>query len=209
VLIGLLIFANRPSDGLALRPPSDPTPIELADGRAIGREDAPATMEVWADFQCPSCGIFSRSTEPRLIRDYVAPGRLRIVFRDFAFIGNESTAAAIAARAAESQGKFWPYHDWLFANQSGENKGAFRREILIAIASEIGLDVSAFEADLDDVSLADAVRAETATGSRIPVSVTPTLIIGDQVIKGVPAWEDLSAAVDAEIARSSGGQTAP
>ena len=209
VFIGVLLFWNQPSDALALTPPSDPTPTELADGRAVGRADAPATLEVWADFQCPGCGIFTRSAEARLIEDYVADGQLRIVFRDFAFLGEESTAAAVAARAAEAQGQFWPYHDWLFANQDGENKGGFRREVLVGIASEIGLDVSAFETALDDAALADAVRAETASGSEVPVSATPTLVIGDQVIQGVPAWEELSAAVEAEIAKAPGGQSAP
>jgi protein-disulfide isomerase len=209
VLLGLLIVANRPSDTLALTPPSDPTPTELADRRAVGQADAPATLEVWADFQCPSCGVFARSAEARLIRDYVADGQLRIVFRDFAFIGEESTAAAVAARAAEAQGQFWPFHDWLFANQDGENKGGFRREVLVGIASEIGLDVSAFETALDDAALADAVEAETASGSQVPVSATPTLVLGEQTWTGIPAWEELSAAVEAEIAKASGGQTAP
>lgn len=209
VLIAVLLFANRPSDSLALTPPSDPTPTEQADGRAVGAADALATLEVWADFQCPSCGLFSRSAEARLMREYVADGKLRIVFRDFAFIGDESTAAAVAARAADAQGQFWPYHDWLFANQDGENKGGFRREVLVGIAKEIGLDVPTFEAGLDDAALADAVKGETVSGRDVPIGSTPTLVIGDQVIVGVPAWEELAAAVEAEIAKAPGGQTAP
>lgn len=209
VFLVILIFANRPSDSLALIPPSDPAPTELADGRTLGSPDAPATMEVWADFQCPGCGIFARAAGARIIRDYVATGQLRLVFRDYAFLGDESTEAAIAARAAEAQGRFWPYHDWLFANQSGENRGAFRREVLVGIAREIGLDVPAFEAALGDSALADAVAAETRSGSTVPVTSTPTLVIGDEVVKGVPAWEELSAKIEAEIARASGEQPAP
>lgn len=209
VLIVVLLVANQPSDSLALMPPSDPTPTELADGRAVGSADAPATLEVWADFQCPGCGLFSRAAEARLIREYVADGQLRIVFRDFAFLGDESTEAAVAARAAEAQGKFWPYHDWLFANQDGENTGGFRTEVLVGIAHEVGLDVSAFEAALVDTTLADAVRAETDSGADVPVTATPTLVIGDQVMTGVPAWDELSATIEAEIARASGRRTAP
>jgi protein-disulfide isomerase len=209
VLIAVLLLANGPSNATALTPPSHPTPTELADGRAVGVADAPVTLEVWADFQCPGCGIFSRAAEARLIREYVADGQMRIVFRDYAFLGDESVEAAIAARAAEAQGAFWPYHDWLFANQDGENKGGFRRDVLVGIAEAIGLDVSAFEAALIDTALANAVQAETASGSDVPVTATPTLVVGDQVMTGVPAWEELSSTIEAEIAKVSGGQTAP
>ena len=209
VLIAGLIVADGSSNTAGLTPPSDPTPITRADGRAIGAADAPVTLDVWADFQCPGCGIFTRATEARIVRDYVESGKLRLVFHDFAFIGQESIDAAVAARAADAQGAFWPYHDWLFANQGGENKGAFRRDVLIAIAKQVGLDVNAFEAALDDPGLVDAVRAETASGSKVPVAATPTLVIGDQVIQGVPAWDSLSATIEAQIAKGAGGSTAP
>ena len=209
VLIAALIIANGSANSSGLTPPSDPTPIKLADGRAIGAADAPATLDVWADFQCPGCGIFTRATEARIVRDYVASGKLRLVFHDYAFIGQESIDAAVAARAADAQGAFWPYHDWLFANQGGENKGAFRRDVLVAIAKQVGLDVNAFEAALDDPGLAAAVRTETASGAKVPVKATPTLVIGDQVIQGVPAWDSLSATIEAQIAKASGGSPPP
>lgn len=209
IFLAVLIVANQPSDSLGLTPPSDPTPTEQADGRSVGATDAPATLEVWADFQCPSCGVFSRSAEARLIREYVSDGRLRIVFKDFAFIGDESNEAAVAARAAQAQGQFWPYHDWLFANQGGENKGAFRRDVLVEIAKQVGLDVNAFEAALDDPVLLAAVRTETTSGADVPVNATPTLVIGDQVIEGAPAWDSLSATIEAQIAKAAGGSPTP
>ena len=203
VVIAALAFLNQPTEAISLRPPTDPTPIGLADGRALGRADAPATLDVWADYQCPGCGILARSTEPRLVRDYVADGRLRIVYRDFAFLGPESIAAAAASRAAGEQGAFWPYHDWLYANQNGENTGGFRREVLVAIARELGLDVARFERDLDAQASIDAVNAETGSASTIPVKLTPTLVLNGEVIEGVPAWDELAAKVDA----AAGGGT--
>lgn len=209
VLIAALIFANGSSKTSGLTPPSDPTPIALADGRAIGATDAPVTLDVWADFQCPGCGIFTRATEARIVREFVANGKLRLVFHDYAFIGQESIDAAVAARAADAQGAFWPYHDWLFANQAGENKGAFRRDVLVEIAKQVGLDVNAFEAALDDPDLLAAVRTETTSGADVPVNATPTLVIGDQVIEGAPAWDSLSATIEAQIAKAAGGSPTP
>ena len=104
--VAVMVALNRPAASLTLLPPSDPAPVQLADGRALGRADAPARLDAWEDYQCPGCGIYSRATEPRLIHDYVAGGRLRIVFHDFAFLGQESLDAAAAARAAGNQGAF-------------------------------------------------------------------------------------------------------
>jgi protein-disulfide isomerase len=209
VLLVVLIFVNQPAGGVALTPPNDLTPTELADGRSVGAADAPVTLEVWADFQCPGCGIFTRATEARLMREYVTDGKLRLLFHDFAFIGEESVQAAIAARAAGAQNAFWPYHDWLFANQDGENDGAFRREVLLAIADELGLDRAAFEASLDDPALAAAVADETAAGRDVPVPGTPTLVLNGQTLSGVPSWDELAALIDAGIEAASGASPAP
>lgn len=208
-VVAVMVLVNRPTQALSLVPPSDPTPVELADGRALGRSDAPATLDVWEDYQCPGCGLYSTAMEPRLIREYVAPGRLRIVFRDYAFLGQESLDAAAAGRAAGNQGAFWAYHDWLFANQSGENRGAFRREVLVEIARRIGLDVARFERDLDDPATAAAVAAERDAGSSVPVNSTPTLVLNGRVIEGGLAWETLAAAIDAATAPAPSGSPAP
>jgi protein-disulfide isomerase len=196
-LVAILIMLNQPkSSGLTLIPPGDPTPASIVDGRSLGPATAPVTLDAYEDFQCPSCGLYSRGMEPRLITDYVLGGRLRIVFHDFAFIGQESQDAAAAARAAGLQGAFWPYHDWLFANQNGENKGGFRREVLVEIARRVGLDVARFERDLDDPATATAVRAETATGDSVPVNGTPTLVVNGKVVQALD-WATIAAAVDA------------
>ncbi len=209
VLIAALIVANSSSNTVGLTPPSDPTPIKLADGRAIGSADAPVTLDVWADFQCPGCGIFTRATEARIVRDYVASGKLRLVFHDYAFLGQESIDAAVAARAADAQGAFWPYHDWLFANQGGENKGAFRRDVLVAHRQAGRARRQRLRGRPRRPRPRGCGAAETASGAKVPVKATPTLVIGDQVIQGVPAWDSLSATIEAQIAKAAGGSPAP
>ncbi len=183
--------------GSAVLQPARTAPPNLAGDRFLGRADAPVTLEVWEDFQCPSCGVFSRTVEPQLVDQYVAPGKLKIVFHDFAFIGEESTDAATGARCAGDQGRFWPFHDLLFANQRGENKGAFAQDRLLAFADAAGLERTGFEACLSDETVRQATLDETAQGRRLGVSATPTLMIGDQTFAGVPAWEKLTAAIEA------------
>ncbi|MFI5254522.1 MAG: DsbA family protein [Candidatus Limnocylindrales bacterium] len=202
-IVAIMFLLNQPATSLTLVPPSDLTPTALTDGRAVGAATAPVTLDAWEDFQCPSCGIFTRGMEPRLITDYVNEGKLRIVFHDFAFIGPESGAAATAARAAGNQGAFWPYHDWLFANQNGENKSGFRREVLVAIAQRIGLDVARFEKDLDDPATAAAVVAETNSASSVPVSGTPTLVVNGKLIGENLSWDAIAAAINAVLPGAS------
>jgi len=109
----------------AIATPTAMTPTDLASGYVLGRPTVKVTVQAWEDFQCPFCRQFTMQVEPQLVATYVETGKVRLVFRDFAFLGNESAWAAVGAALAEQQGKFWPYHDYLFANQLGENVGSF------------------------------------------------------------------------------------
>jgi protein-disulfide isomerase len=158
--------------------PLRPVPPELVDPddpRAIGNADAPVTIEVWSDFQCPACGFLARAVKPDLVEEFVRPGTVRIVYRDFAFLGNESQQSAAAARCAGEQGRFWQFHDYLFENQEGRDEGAFRRERLDLIARTIGLDMEAFGACLGSNAPFEAVAADTAAGRQAGIGATPTL----------------------------------
>lgn len=183
--------------------PSAFTPTDLADGDALGREDAPVTVEIWADYQCPYCALFSQQVEPQLIAQYVETGQVRLVFRDLAFLGDESRWAAVAARLAEDQDEFWPYHDYLFANQLGENVGSFSVERLQQIATMVGLDRSAFDAGLQLDAAREAftdIRADfEADAARLGIRSTPTVVVDGTRLEA----NDLAtvrAAIDAALA---------
>ena len=191
--------------------PRAPTPVALADGRAVGKSDAPVTLELWTDFQCPVCGQFAESVEPALITRYVTPGTLRIIHHDAAFQGgksnssyDESVEAGAAARCAADQGRYWPFQDWTFANQSGENAGAFAAARLTAIAGAAGLDVTAWQACVATGEAQAAVRAETTQAVATGVNATPTMIVNGQTIVGLRSVTDLSALIDAAAAAAGG-----
>ena len=90
-----------------------------------GDQNAPVTIVLYVDFQCPFCGKFFKDTEQTALANYIKDGKIKLVSRDFAFLGDESLKAAQAARCAGDQGKFWEYHDYLFTHQKGENQGNF------------------------------------------------------------------------------------
>ena len=215
VLVGALLVLQggtpRSVDVTSLRAPLSEAPVALADGRALGRSDAPVTLEVWSDFQCPACGQLAQMVEPALVREYVTTGTLRIVARDAAFQGarsgasyDESVEAAAGARCAAEQDGFWAFHDWLFANQVGENKGAFRDERLRGIATAAGLDVVAWDACRATGEQQAAVRAETQEALSQGVNATPTMYLNGQAIVGVRSADELGQLIEAAAAVPSG-----
>jgi len=215
VLVAVLLVSqggtSQSVDVASLQTPMSLAPVELADGRSLGKRDAPVTLEVWSDYQCPACGQFAELVEPALVRDYVTAGILRIVDHDAAFQGkrvaapyDESVEAGAGARCAAEQGAYWAFHDWLFANQVGENQGAFRDERLRAIATAAGLDVVAWDACRATGEQQDAVRAETQQGVAQGVSATPTMYLNGQAIVGVRSTTELGQMIEAAAAAAAG-----
>ena len=193
------------------RPTSDPAetavvtiahvPADLAkDGFVLGRADAPVTIDLYEDFQCPACESWSRSVFPSLASNELAAGAVRIVFHDVAFLGAESTDAGRAAYAAARQDRFWDMWATLYANQGRENSGAFSRARLIAMADRLGLDVARFETDMDSTAARAAIDASRADASRAAVTSTPTLIVGGRAFVGVEPYPGLAAAIAAAAA---------
>ncbi len=168
-----------------------------SQGATLGSASASVLIEEFAGFQCPFCGRFNRDTEPRLVEDYVKPGKVRLVFKHLAFIGQESVWAAQAAECAGSQGRFWPYHDKLFASQAGENRGAFAKDKLKGFARELGLEVAGFDRCLDGDETLAKVRADTAEADRRGVKSTPTFYLNTtEPIQGALPYDAFRQAID-------------
>ena len=216
VVLAALILLQGGSSGTdatnALVTPRSPTPLALADGRAVGKADAPVTLEVWTDFQCPICGRFAETVEPSLMTKYVTPGVLRIVHHDAAFQGSKSNApydesveAGAGGHCAADQGRYWPFQDWVFANQAGENQGAFAATRLKEIAAAAGLDMGTWQACIATGDAQTAVRTETTQAVAGGVNATPTMTINGQTVVGLRSVAELSAIIDTAAAAPSGG----
>jgi len=178
--------------------------------RTLGSSDAPVTLEVYEDFQCPVCARYSLTEEPILVSQYVTPGTLRIVHHDIAILGrggadDESQLAATGAACAVGQGKYWDYAHWVYMNQDGENQGGFRRERLTAIAEAAGLDGTAFNACLDSPSAIQEVTDVTDQAVGMGINQTPTMYIGDQQIVGLKSAQELGALIEAAAASAPPG----
>lgn len=155
------------------------------------------TVIEYLDFECPVCGRFFRETYPTIKRDYIDTGKVRWVARQFP-LRNVHPHAQLAAQASEcvaQQGLFFEYHDALFANQS-----ALEAADLRTYAAQIGADAGQFNACLDGNSTVDAVQEDVDGGNRIPISGTPTFLIGSEVVVGFKTAEQFAALLDAALA---------
>jgi len=175
-------------------------PIGLpADGYVLGASDAPVTIHLYEDFQCPACAAWGRTVFQDLARNELATGTARIEFHDMAFLGPESKDAARAGYAAAQQDRFWDMWSTIYVNQGRrENDGAFGRDRLIAMADGLGLDAARFAADLDSDAAAAAVAASTDDARAHGVDSTPTLLIGGRKLIGT-GYDEVSAIIAAEI----------
>jgi protein-disulfide isomerase len=169
---------------------------EEGDPLALGDVDAPVLMIEWADFQCPFCGAFARDTKPELIDRYVDEGLLRIEWRDFAILGEESHTAALGGRAAAEQDAFWALHDEIFSEDRERNAGELGRDSLIEMAGDLGLDADQFAEDLGDPAHEQAAQEDLQIGQALGITGTPAFLINGRALIGGQPTEVFVEAID-------------
>jgi len=178
-----------------------PERVATGDGRVLGDPNAPVTLVEYADFQCPVCKRAEMELLPRIQKEYIDTGKVKLEFRMYPFIGPESWNAAQASEAAREQGKFWEYHDALFNAQGRENGGAYGYDELVDLARGIGLDVAKFEETLTSNRYLAPIQAEVDGAHSAGVNSTPTFFVGDTKLAGVRPYVEFQSAIDAALAK--------
>lgn len=177
------------------------TPIgrQNADGLAIGDANAPILIEIFEDFQCPACRSFTENIEPTVVANYVDTGLARLIYRQNPFIGRESFQAANASMCANEQGRFWDYHDILFANQTGENIGAFSDRRLQAFAESLNLDMELFNECFQRNKYENNINEDLALSRGYGIRGTPTVVVNGQPLSSF-TLATIQTAVDEAVA---------
>ena len=165
-------------------------PVDATD-HLIGAPHAPVTVVEYGDFECPSCKV--AATTPTLLMERF-PNKVRFIFRHFPVQEAHPHAmlAAEAAEAAAAQGKFWPMYHMLFDNQAhlGEKN-------LLRYATEVGLDMTRYVAEMDDHIYLQKVREHMDGARRSHIRATPTFFINgvlQDISFGMKALHDAVAA---------------
>jgi protein-disulfide isomerase len=176
--------ANKPLDA------DKAAKIAAAGAPDFGPADATVTVVAFSDFQCPYCTLAANAITE--LKPQFADKSVRFVFRQFPLGFHEQAhLAAQASLAAHAQGKFWEFHDKLFANQK-----ALGRADLEKYAEEIGLDMTEFRKALDDGTYTKAVDADMALGAEVFVSGTPTMFINGAKVANSTDAASVAAAID-------------
>jgi len=160
--------------------------LERGPGPSKGSPDAPVAIVEFSDFQCGYCRKFWQETLPRIEEKYIRTGKVRFVYRHLAILGAASVQAAMAAECAHEQGKFWPYHDKLFA---GAGLLAFTAGNLKRYAEELRLAPARFNACLDTEQPREKVERETMVGRAIGMTGTPGFLINRGRLIGAQPFE--------------------
>lgn len=180
--------------------------LERGPGPSKGSEGAPVVMVYFTDFQCGYCRKFVQETLPKIEDQFVRTGKVRLVFRHLAILGEASTQAARAASCAFDQGKFWEYHNALFANTSPL---AFSAARLKRHAADLQLDEKAFAGCLDDNGRAKRVETETLIGRALGATGTPAFLINGQLLLGAYPFEVFRQGLDHMLAQPAPGSPPP
>ena len=195
------------SDELAIPSATDPAQLEIIraqarrdpdDPQAFGKADAPVVMVLYSDFACPYCTLFAKEVEPGLA-DLINNGTLRIEWRDLAQITETSPLAARAGRAAAAQGRFWEFHDAVYAAAGEGEHPEYTQENLLEFARAAAVpDLDAFTATMNAEETKTAVEEAKTKAYSIGVQGTPFMFIGDAFVSGYRELEVIRATVLAQ-----------
>lgn len=199
-VLAVAVLVVRPGAGGTLLGGGDPSLTAAYVAPVRGQANAPVTIVEYGDFQCPNCGAFARSTEAELIRRYIDSGKAKLVWKNFAWIGGESKQAAQAAACAGAQGRFWEYHDYLYAHQRGENAGAFSVTNLKSFATALALDRAAFDPCLDSGRYQSVIDKDASEVRSLGLTGTPTFIINGTRIVGAQPLSVIAKIIDDKLA---------
>ena len=185
-LLVALVCALTGQVGASQSPTLKDVLASLGKGPALGSPSAPVTIVEFSDFRCSFCKKFWADTLPKLKKSYFDRGTVQFVFRHFAILGKQSEQAALASECAAEQGKFWQYHDKLFANQAALG---FTESKLKEYAGELRLQQAKFNSCLTTGKYKSKVEQETVTAAYLGGRGTPMFLVNEWLLVGAQPFE--------------------
>jgi len=184
-----------------------PVSYTTANGTTLGNPNSKVVIDVFEDFQCSACVVYTREFEPQVIKEIVESGRAYYVFHQYPFEDDESSGikesdnAALASECAAEQNRFWDYKNILFANQN-QVYGQFSDVRLEAFAKSLGLDMNKFKACYQEKRYQNKLVEGINLGTQFGVRGTPSVFVnGVNISPGlVPTVEVILQAVEKALA---------
>ncbi len=167
----------------------------------LGDPSAPVTLVEFGDLQCPVCKGYAEEVIPDVIDSKVRGGEVRIEFRNFTIISEESVPAAAAAIAAGKQGRGWNFIELFYRNQGIERSGYVTDEFLTEIARGAGVpDIAKWDTDRESRRVLSEVSADTAEAEQLGLGGTPSFAVEGPATRGLEPQGTLGSADEIEAA---------
>lgn len=188
---------------------SEPTaraPGSQGDPRVLGVDTAPVLIVEFTDLQCPYCARFALETWPLLRARYVDTGKVRFASRDLPLSFHaHALPAAVAARCAAEQGRFFEYREALFHAQARLGDAPYE-----PLAQQFGLDLERFAACRQSEATVAAVKGDVALAAANGITATPTFVIGrdvdgkfvGEIVPGAMPFDEFAARIDALLSQA-------
>ncbi|MFB6373729.1 MAG: DsbA family protein [Bradymonadaceae bacterium] len=172
--------------------PADSEKEPVGDSPVRGPADAPVTIYVFSEFQCPYCKK-AKPTIEKVMEEY--DGQVRLVFKHFPLpFHKHAKSAARAGIAAQKQGKFWEMHALMFENQ----RQLGQEGIYAKWAEQLGMDIEQFKRDMENVP-ESRIKDDMKMGKSVGVKGTPALFINGKRLVGAQPYEKFEAVIEEEL----------
>jgi protein-disulfide isomerase len=178
----------------------DISKVKTAGDPFVGDPNAKVTIAYWFDYQCPFCKRFDEDAIVQIMNDYVKTGKVKIVFKDFQFLGADSQTAGLAERAVwdVAPDKFYAWHKAMYDKQDSENSGWGNKADILALTKSVGIDSAKVEQLMTSkaTEYQKAMDADKAEGGAFGINGTPGTIIGKNLISGAQPYAAVKQLID-------------
>ena len=186
----------------------DPVVVAADRGRITGDSTARTWVVIASDFQCPFCKEWHDQGYRALVDEYVRTGKVRVAYIHFPLNQHRNAVpTANASMCAAAQGKFWEYHDGLFATQAAWGPMSDPRPVLDSLARSLGLNHAAWSSCYESERMLPLIRADRDRAAAGGVQSTPSFLVGGQVIAGAVPIESMRPVIDSAVARDRQGSS--
>jgi protein-disulfide isomerase len=186
VAVVLVLVGRKSSNASSTTAPTTPaTPAAASSslaglpqhGDTLGKPNAPATLIVYEDPQCPYCRAWNTDTLPTVVNQFVRTGKINLVYRGIVIIGPDSVRGLHAIYAAAGQNKLWNLVDALYAHQGAENSGWITNSVILTAAQEAGANGKAIVANMGSPAVDAALTTAETDAKADQVQGTPTFVL--------------------------------
>ncbi|PIT93084.1 MAG: hypothetical protein COU06_01620 [Candidatus Harrisonbacteria bacterium CG10_big_fil_rev_8_21_14_0_10_38_8] len=196
LIAGSIIYSKVPKNAKPLTK-SELIAILEDDDFILGSEDAPVSLVIFGDYQCPYCKLQYDQTEKKIIENYVNTGKVKMFYRDLPLrnIHPQAQLAAQATQCAGNQGKFWEYHDYLFDNQEAIPELDFT-----VTAVTLGLSENEFQKCLESNETKLEVDTDAQHAFNYGLDATPMSLVNGTLVEGSQPYEVFVQVIENELA---------